>query len=229
MVLNPQMIVGKNYFKTTHKQKKFGHLLEVAREMFIFQSNIGFSTADIAKKMNMAQANIYNYINSKRDLWFAIDLQYQYTINKKFHEISNYDLPSFDRFMLMIKNFYNFVRTHPDHVFFSYKTIPPPAKEIGPFELEKKKFGRSNLIILEDVLKEGEKSGEFKHDMNSKSLIFQTWSTVYGSVNYYIVSDLFNPTGKHHPISYKNLKESEELESDVINFIEANIRKFLNE
>ena len=54
------------------KAEKFEEILKEGRNLFLKHGSEGFNMRAIAKKVDMQQGNLYNYVQSKRELWFAV-------------------------------------------------------------------------------------------------------------------------------------------------------------
>ncbi|MBN1803480.1 MAG: TetR/AcrR family transcriptional regulator [Candidatus Lokiarchaeota archaeon] len=69
------------------KKKQLDNILEVGKDLFIRYGAQGFSLRQLADKLNMAKSNLYNYVESKRELWFAIRSRYFFEYEKGFADI----------------------------------------------------------------------------------------------------------------------------------------------
>ena len=54
------------------KAQQFEEILEAGKQMFQEEGGVGFTLRGLAKKLDMNQNNLYNYVESKRELWIAI-------------------------------------------------------------------------------------------------------------------------------------------------------------
>ena len=54
------------------KAQQFERILEAGKQLFQQKGREGFSLRGVAKTLDMNQNNLYNYIESKRELWIAI-------------------------------------------------------------------------------------------------------------------------------------------------------------
>ncbi|MBK5134244.1 TetR/AcrR family transcriptional regulator, partial [Candidatus Bathyarchaeota archaeon] len=54
------------------KAAQFEQILEAGKELFLEKGRDGFSLRGLAKILGMNQNNLYNYVESKRELWIAI-------------------------------------------------------------------------------------------------------------------------------------------------------------
>ena len=209
--------------------EKLGEILDSAQKFFIENDSEGFTTTELAKSLNMTQANLYHYIQSKRELWFALGLRSQYEIRDGLTEIVEQNIANFDKLLLMVRFYLNYVKNNPEKIYLQYRTSPPPpGKEKGPFELqEMKKFNNANLIILKDVLAEGVNNGEFQPHLDPDQKVFFYWSLIFGSTNFFIIGFLYDCIKKKGSIDYKTLKKIEGYERNIIQIIEEDLSKYL--
>ena len=54
------------------KAAQFQRILEAGKDLFLEKGRDGFSLRGLAKNLGMNQNNLYNYVDSKRELWIAI-------------------------------------------------------------------------------------------------------------------------------------------------------------
>jgi len=54
------------------KADQFERILEKGKELFLEKGSQGFSMRNLAEKLGMTKNNLYNYVESKRELWVAI-------------------------------------------------------------------------------------------------------------------------------------------------------------
>ena len=54
------------------KAAQFEKILEAGKNLFLEKGRDGFSLRGLAKILGMNQNNLYNYVESKRELWIAI-------------------------------------------------------------------------------------------------------------------------------------------------------------
>ena len=54
------------------KQKQFNKIIKEGRKLFLKYGSEGLSMRTLAKKADMGKSNLYTYVQSKRELWFAV-------------------------------------------------------------------------------------------------------------------------------------------------------------
>ena len=123
------------------KAAQFEQIIEAGKELFIEKGRDGFSLRALAKILGMNQNNLYNYVESKRELWIAIRNKFynQYR-NENIKIMKEHEGTITDLLMKFFKNFSEFA--YNDYGAFSmmHLTGPPPSDKIGPFEREYHEF-----------------------------------------------------------------------------------------
>jgi len=54
------------------KADQFERILEAGKRLFLEKGTQGFSMRNLAEMIGMTKNNLYNYVESKRELWIAI-------------------------------------------------------------------------------------------------------------------------------------------------------------
>ncbi|MHA2289976.1 MAG: TetR/AcrR family transcriptional regulator [Promethearchaeota archaeon] len=54
------------------KADQFERILKTRKKLFLEKGSQGFSMRNLAEMLGMTKNNLYNYIESKRELWIAI-------------------------------------------------------------------------------------------------------------------------------------------------------------
>ncbi|MFX0070076.1 MAG: TetR/AcrR family transcriptional regulator [Candidatus Hermodarchaeota archaeon] len=145
-------------------------IIDTARELFASRGSNGFSTRALAKRLNMSQGNLYNYFESKRELWIAIREQDFKKLKKEMEEIV---ITHQGEFSVLIKKLFEY------YLDFAYKEkrrfqimfmIPaPPSKKVGP--IEQKYEVIDPLDVVRKILQKGIDNGDVKkQDVNSLAL-----------------------------------------------------------
>ncbi|MFX1311038.1 MAG: TetR/AcrR family transcriptional regulator [Promethearchaeota archaeon] len=130
------------------KDEQFERILEEGKKLFIEFGRKGIKMRALAKKLNMSQANLYNYVESKRELWFAIRKKYlQQYLNRLKEVIKKYKNSLVDLTEKWGEFFFEFAEE--DYLRFQmiWNIPPPPAKKIGPIEKAFKKFRLMDLSL----------------------------------------------------------------------------------
>ena len=161
------------------KAAQFERILEAGKDLFLEKGREGFSLRGLAKILGMNQNNLYNYVESKRELWIALRNKFfkQYREeNRKI--IKNHKGSTINLLMKIFTHFLDFA----DNDFGAYSmmhlTESPPSDKIGPFEKEYREF--NYLRGTTRVIKVAIEQGEIK-DSNAEMLSFLTYSLILGA------------------------------------------------
>ena len=127
----------------------------------------------------MNQNNLYNYVDSKRELWIAIRNKFfkQYR-NENLEIIESHKGTSVDLLMKIFNHFFEFAENDPAAFGMMHITPSPPSEKVGKFEKEYKAFNfldGTTRRIQEAITK-----GEIK-EKNSSILSFFIYSLILGA------------------------------------------------
>ncbi len=137
------------------KAAQFEQILESGKALFLEKGRDGFSLRGLAKILGMNQNNLYNYVESKRELWIAIRNKFysQYR-NENIKIIKEHEGTVSDLLMKIFTNFLEFA--YKDYGAFSmmHLTDLPPSDKIGLFEKEYKEFNylRGTAKVVQDAI-----------------------------------------------------------------------------
>ena len=117
------------------KAAKFEKILDGGIELFVKYGTHGFSMRALAKQLDMTQANLYNYVQSKRELWMAIRMKYCKQYNESLDKIFNDNKDSyFNFFSKWVEFFLEFASVDFARFQIMYLISAPSSKKVGPFE-----------------------------------------------------------------------------------------------
>jgi len=117
------------------KKKQFDQILEMGKNLFVEYGSHGFNLRELANKLNMAKSNLYNYVKSKRELWFAIRTKYFSEYEKGFAEIlKNHDGNYVDLGVKWAQYFLEFAATDKKRFEMMFFIRAPSSNKIGPYE-----------------------------------------------------------------------------------------------
>jgi AcrR family transcriptional regulator len=127
----------------------------------------------------MYQGNLYNYVQSKRELFFAIIKNGHEKFRRAMDEIvQNHKGSYIDLMMKLAENYVNFAQTQPNVFKMMFSTPAPLSKKTGPIE---KSFKPQSLDVLVDVLKLAIKNDEI-WEVDADLLSHFLWGIIHGSV-----------------------------------------------
>ncbi len=128
------------------KNKKYEKILEEGEKLFLKYGPEGTKMRTLAKNLNVSLANLYNYITSKRELWFAIRkkklLEY---IDMRERAIEPYKKSLVELTEKWGEFFLNFAAEDYERYKMIWNVPPPNDDKVGPVE---KDFINSKLFDL---------------------------------------------------------------------------------
>ncbi|MFX1380320.1 MAG: TetR/AcrR family transcriptional regulator [Promethearchaeota archaeon] len=174
--------IKKNKSRSRSPEKKaaqFERILTAGKDLFLKKGRDGFSLRGLAKNLNMNQNNLYNYVESKRELWIAIRNKFfkQYR-NENIEIIRNHKSSATDLLMKLFEHFLDFAED--DYGAFSMMHLieAPSSDKMGPFEKEFRKF--NFLKGTARTIQNGIDDGEIK-ETNPGLLSFYSYSLILGA------------------------------------------------
>ncbi|NVM35086.1 MAG: TetR/AcrR family transcriptional regulator [Candidatus Lokiarchaeota archaeon] len=195
------------------KAAQFEKILEAGKKLFLEKGREGFSLRGLAKNLAMNQNNLYNYVESKRELWIAIRNKFfkQYR-EENIKIIKDHKGPTKNLLMNIFKNFLEFAEK--DFGAFSMMHLReyPPSNKIGPFEKEYREFNylRGTAKVIQNAIE----AGEIK-DSNAGMLTFFTYSLILGTA---LVE-------RHMRIVEQDPKYKEDYASEILQFGQADFSR----
>jgi len=162
------------------KIKKFHEIIDAGRELFVKKGTYGFKTRALAKKLDMTQGNLYNYVKSKRELWIAIRIEDMKNFKNRLQNIVDIHKGSYIYLFKKLMNFYlDFARNEYRRFQMMFMVPAPPSDEIGPIE---KNYELINpLEVVKKALKKAMDEGEItKTDVDN--LAYTLYATIHGAV-----------------------------------------------
>jgi AcrR family transcriptional regulator len=202
------------------KAQQFDEILEVGKQLFQEQGQEGFTLRGLAKKLGMSQNNLYNYVESKRELWIAIRKKFYEQYRDENREIVKGFSGSTVNLLLSIFNhFFEFAEK--DYAAFRMMHIirSPPSEKKGPFEKEYKPF--SYLDGTTRVIQKAIDKGEIK-EKNAALLSFFMFSLLLGATMVeYAMRDIEETNDK----SGKDIEEF--IQFGAQNFTSKEFRKYV--
>jgi AcrR family transcriptional regulator len=168
------------------KEKMFEKILDTGKNLFVREGSVGMRA--LARKLGMSQANLYNYVESKRELWIALRIKALKEFRKVMVDINKQKFESFITFCLRLAQSYLEFASEDYPRFQIWQLIPPPAraidkitkkpKEIGPFE---RTYNPANLINQGIVLI-SRKAKEFNVNLeNPERLLYYMYAVILGA------------------------------------------------
>ncbi|MFW9949131.1 MAG: TetR/AcrR family transcriptional regulator [Candidatus Thorarchaeota archaeon] len=202
------------------KAEQFEHILEAGKNLFSEMGREGFSLRGLAKLLGMNQNNLYNYVESKRELWIAIRNKFfsQYRDENK-DIINDHQGSQVDLLLKIFEHFFNFAEN--DYAAFNMMHIisSPPSDKIGPFEAKYIPF--NFLDGTTRVIQKAIDNGDIK-EKNAALLSFFIYSLILGAT---IVERTMRSVEKTNP--FKGTTADETLQFGTQPFSSKEFRKYV--
>jgi len=134
------------------KADQFERILEAGKKLFLEKGTQGFSMRNLAEMLGMTKNNLYNYVESKRELWIAIRNKFYSQFKEENLEIiKNHEGSTCDLILKLYDHFLDFAHRDYDKFRMMFNVIDaPPSNKIGPIESDYKEFrlldGTTKLI-----------------------------------------------------------------------------------
>ncbi|MBN2154416.1 MAG: TetR/AcrR family transcriptional regulator [Candidatus Lokiarchaeota archaeon] len=149
--------------KPARSEKDKANLFEeiIQKGAELFASEQSFSTRKLASKLNMTQGNLYNYVNSKRELWIAIRKHDFELLKGEFLKIiHSHEGKYFDLFEKLVIFFLDYSSENPNSWKMMFLIDPPKSRKKGPIETQYEPIQLFEVIL--NLFNEGIKRGEFR-------------------------------------------------------------------
>jgi len=161
------------------KADQFERILEAGKQLFLNKGTQGFSMRNLAEMLGMTKNNLYNYIESKRELWIAIRNRFYNQFKEENLEIiKNHEGPTRGLILKLFEHFLEFAERDYDKFKMMFNVIDaPPSNKIGPIEKKYKEFGL--LAGTTNLIQEAINKGEITND-NASLLSLFSYSVVMG-------------------------------------------------
>lgn len=172
----------KNKTRSRSPEKKaaqFERILKAGKDLFLEKGRYDFSLRGLAKVLKMNQNNLYNYVESKRELWIAIRSKFfkQYR-DENIEIIKNHKTSTTDLLVKIFENFLEFAEKDFGAFSMMHLIEAPPSDKMGPFEKEYQKF--NFLKGTANVIQKGINNKEIKQS-NAGLLSFYVYSLILGA------------------------------------------------
>jgi len=204
------------------KAAQFERILEAGKDLFLEKGRDGFSLRGLAKILGMNQNNLYNYVESKRELWIALRNKFfkQYR-EENIKIIKDHKGSTTDLLMKIFTHFLEFADNDFGAFSMIHLTESPPSDKIGPFEKEYREFNylRGTTRVIRVAIQEGEIK-----ESNAEMLSFFTYSLILGAA---LVERHMRTIEQNQ--KYKGDRASEIVQFGRADFSREEFRKFILE
>jgi AcrR family transcriptional regulator len=161
------------------KKEQFKKIITVGRKLFLEVGSEGFSMRALAKKLGMSPSNLYNYVGSKRELWFAtIQEDFEVFTTKMKDLVEDHKGTQVELLIAIAEFYFDFAYEDFSRYQMMFMTPAPDSETIGPIE---EKYNPKSFEIMVSVVKKAIKQGEIDH-LNPMLFALFLWGIVHGNV-----------------------------------------------
>jgi len=160
------------------KAEQFKKIIEEGRRLFLAVGSEGFSIRGIARKLEMSQGNLYNYIQSKRELWFAVIREDFEIFTKGMIELrEKSEGTNFELLEETGKYYLEFAKQDLER--YKMMFMPAPSSDnIGPIEAN---YHPESFDILLNIVQKAIEEGELI-DTNPVKFTIYIWGVLHGNI-----------------------------------------------
>lgn len=161
------------------KADQFEKILEAGKQLFLEKGTQGFSMRNLAEMLGMTKNNLYNYIESKRELWIAIRNRFYNSFKAENLEIiRKHKGSTCDLVLKLYEHFLDFAERDYDKFKMMFNIVDAPhSNKIGPIEKTYKEYRllEGNTKLIQEAIDKG----EIKNN-NSALLSLISYSLIMG-------------------------------------------------
>ena len=170
------------------KQKQLKRIIKTGEELFLRKGTEKFSMRELARLLKMSPGNLYNYVTSERELWFAIVKQYFDELVEEMKAVIRSHDGNYMELIEKLANHYLEMGRKDLRRYQMMFLIPPPAAQaVGPYE---RTYEYTIIHVFSEVVQRAIQAGEIE-ETNPNYLTFYLWAVVHGAVTiYYTTSEL---------------------------------------
>ncbi len=196
------MVMGKKGKKTTRarspekKEKMFHTIVKEGRKLFVNKGVNGFTIRELATNVGMSSGNLYNYVESKRELWIAIRRNDIQNIKDLLSGTVSTHVGSYTA--LLEKLYYQYLVYLSDNLqsfMMLFFVGLPPSKNAGPLELSYTPI--RPLDVIKEILRKAMDSKEIQQS-NVEELSLLVFTILHGvavsEIDFRFGSNLYDPT-----------------------------------
>jgi len=181
------------------KEKVYQKIIEEGRKLYVKKGTYGFSTHKLAERLNMVQGNLYNYFESKRELYIAIRSEDFKKLKDEMQTIVSEHKNSYLDLIRKLGTYYlDFAKKESKRFQMMFMIPPPPSDKRGPIEKNYKLI--DPLSIIKNVLKKAMENKEIK-ELDVDLLAYYLFSLFHGATSVerdlLYREDILEPIGKN--------------------------------
>ena len=137
----------------------------------------------LARQLGMSQGNLYNYVTSKRELWFAVvDREFKDFENGMKSIVDSHNGPILELLDLLAENYFQFAMADLQRYRMMFSSPPLASGSMGKYEAA---HAVESLDFIIQLIEHAVEDREIIEDEPAK-LAFYFWSVLHGAVMVYL-------------------------------------------
>ncbi len=148
-------IKTKKRARGENKEAQFDAILDEAMDLFVKRGPYGFGMRALARRLDMSEANLYNYVESKRELWIAVRMKHYQAYQDEFNELVESHEGDFIDFCIKWAELYLEFASSNYKRFQMMNFVPaPPSEKEGKLEQSYRPFEfiKQGIQLLQDAV-----------------------------------------------------------------------------
>ena len=171
--------VIKKRARGENKKAQFDEMLDEAMKLFVKRGPYGFGMRALARRLNMSEANLYNYVKSKRELWIAVRKKHYQEYQDGLNDLVKNHKGDFIDFCIKWAEYYLDFASSNFKRFQMMNFVPaPPSDKIGKLEesYQPFEFIKQGIQIVQNAVDRDEIK-----KINVVSLFYYVYSLCLGA------------------------------------------------
>jgi AcrR family transcriptional regulator len=172
------------------KKRVLLRIIEEGQKLFLKYGSEGLSMRMLANNLGMGSgsaSSLYTYVQSKRELWFAILRNNFNKFEEGLEQLYKNHHGTIKELLIKIAQFYfQFAMEDSDRYRMMFQVPAPQSKKVGPRE---QTYESRSVYFLQRIIEQGIKKGEFR-EKDTDKLSFFLWGLLHGPLTV-IETELF--------------------------------------
>jgi AcrR family transcriptional regulator len=182
--------------KTFDREEKRNHLLETASQVFGQQGYTNTRVSDIAERAGVAKGTVYEYFSSKEDLFFDVFKWFNVGVRESVNQVIAEHTSPRDRLVAILRLSGEIIVDHRELFPMMNVDLWVILRSSEPGKRFAKEFGEqyhSYRVLVADIIRDGQRCGEFRTDADPDSIATLLISTFDGLGMQYWLDDSIDP------------------------------------
>lgn len=198
------------------RHAKYRRILDYSIQIIREHGQGNLTLQAVADKMNLKRPALYRYFISVRELWIAVQIDFQNDINNLMQDIViKHDGTYTELVLKLFMFYYSWITKDLVRYIVLHDKYSPGANKLGPIEKGYKPF--DFFIFFRYSIEKGIENNEFKKDVDIGFWVFTLWFKIYGLIHstMFFIVDPDNFSNPNYQVSemtwvkdFKTLKDA---------------------